>query len=162
VDDLGRDPGISRSALAERFTLLTGEPPMQYLNRLRLRYHLRAFLGGEARQLTEFHRVSIVNMTCSEGKRVATTVSAAKAKAQFAECMRKAEAGDPVVITRHGRAVVALVRADRLQQLERLGSAGPAAGLAGLAGGWRGSEELVRLLAGSRRTKARRVPRLGR
>ena len=40
--------------------------------------------------------------------------------------MRKAEAGDPVVITRHGKAVVALVRADRLQQLERLSSAGPA------------------------------------
>ena len=59
---------------------------------------------------------------------MATTVSAAKAKAEFAECMRKAEAGDPVVITRHGKAVVALVRADRLQQLERLRSAGPAAG----------------------------------
>jgi len=65
---------------------------------------------------------------------MATTVSAAKAKAEFAECMRKAEAGDPVVITRHGKAVVALVRADRLQQLERLRSVGPAAGLAGLLG----------------------------
>ena len=93
---------------------------------------------------------------------MATTVSAAKAKATFAECMRKAEAGDPVVITRHGKAVVALVRADRLQQLEGLRSGSPAAGMAGLAGGWRGSEELVRLLAGSRRSKARRVPRLGR
>ena len=93
---------------------------------------------------------------------MAITVSAAKAKAEFAECMRKAEAGDPVVITRHGKAVVALVRADRLQQLERLRSAGPAAGLVGLAGGWRGSQELVRLLARSRRSKARRVPRLGR
>ena len=93
---------------------------------------------------------------------MATTVSAAKAKAEFAACMRKAEAGDPVVITRHGKAVVALVRADRLEQLERLRAAGPAAGLAGLAGGWRGSEELVRILAGSRRSKARSVPRLGR
>jgi prevent-host-death family protein len=101
-------------------------------------------------------------MTYSEDPRLATTVSAAKAKAEFAECMRKAEAGDPVVITRHGKAVVALVRVDRLQQLERLRSAGPAAGLAGLVGGWRGSEELVRLVAGSRRSKARRVPRLGR
>ena len=101
-------------------------------------------------------------MTYWEGKRLAITVSAAKAKAEFAWCIRKAEAGDPVVITRHGKAVVALVRADRLQQLERLGSAGPAAGLAGLVGGWRGSEELVKLLAGSRRTKARRIPRLGR
>jgi prevent-host-death family protein len=90
---------------------------------------------------------------------VATTVSAARAKAEFAECIRRAEAGDPVVITRHGKAVVALVRADRLQQLERLGSAGPAAGLAGLVGGWRGSEEMVRLLADSRRTKTRRVRR---
>jgi prevent-host-death family protein len=93
---------------------------------------------------------------------MATTVSAARAKAEFAEWVRKAEAGDSVVITRHGKAVVALVRADRLQQLERLGSAGPAAGLAALAGGWRGSEELVRRVTGSRRTKTRRVPRLGR
>jgi hypothetical protein len=69
--------------------------------------------------------------------------------------MRKAEAVDPAVITRRGKAVVALVRADRLRQLERLRSASPAAGLANLAGGWRGSEELVRLLAGSRRSKAR-------
>jgi prevent-host-death family protein len=93
---------------------------------------------------------------------VATTVSAAKAKAELAECIRRAEAGDPVLITRHGKAVVALVSADRLQQLERLRSAGPAAGLAGVVGGWRGSEELVRHLAGSRRTRARRVPRPGR
>jgi prevent-host-death family protein len=90
------------------------------------------------------------------------TVSAARAKAEFAECMRKAEAGDPVVITRHGKAVVALVRADRLQELERLRSAGPAAGLASVVGGWRGSEELVGLLTGSRRSKTRRMPRLGR
>lgn len=93
---------------------------------------------------------------------MATTMSAAKAKAEFAECVRRAEAGDPVVITRHGKAVVALVRADRLQQLERLRSAGPASGLASVAGGWTGSDELVRRVAGSRRSKARRVPRPGR
>ena len=91
-----------------------------------------------------------------------TTVSAARAKAEFAECMRRAEAGDPVVITRHGKPVVALVRADHLHEMERLRSAGPAAGLAGLAGGWRGSRELVRLVTRSRRSKGRRVPRLGR
>ena len=93
---------------------------------------------------------------------MATTMSAARAKAEFAECVRRAEAGDPVVITRHGKAVVALVRADRLQQLERLRSAGPASGLASVAGGWTGSDELVRRVAGSRRSKARRVPRPGR
>lgn len=86
---------------------------------------------------------------------MAITVSAAKAKATFAECMRKAEAGDPVVITRRGKAVVALVHADRLRELKRLPSASPAAGLAHLAGGWRGSEELVRILAGSQRSKTR-------
>jgi prevent-host-death family protein len=92
----------------------------------------------------------------------ATHVSAAKAKAEFADCVRKAEAGEPIVITRHGKAVVALIRADRLPQLERLASASPASGLAGLAGGWRGSEELVRLVTGGRRSKARRGPKLGR
>jgi len=91
---------------------------------------------------------------------VAATVSAAKAKAEFADCVRRAESGEAILITRHGRAVVALVSAERLQQLERLHSAGPAAGLAGIAGGWRGSEELVRLVANSRRSKPRRAPRL--
>ena len=93
---------------------------------------------------------------------MATTVSAAKAKAEFADCMRRAESGHPVVITRHGKAVVALVRADQMEQLERLRAAGPAAGMVGLAKGWRGSLELVDLLARSRRSKPRRGPRPGR
>jgi len=86
-------------------------------------------------------------------------VSAARAKAEFAECVRRAEAGDTFVITRHGRPVAALVAAGRLQQLERLQAAGPEAGLAGLAGGWKGSVQLVEVLARSRRSKARVVPK---
>ena len=86
-----------------------------------------------------------------------TTVTAAEAKAEFAACLRKAEAGDSIVITRHGKPVVAMVRADRLEQLERLRSAGPDAGLAGLAGGWSGSDELAHLLEESRRSKTRPV-----
>jgi len=35
VDDLGREVGLSRSALADRFTRLIGEPPMRYLARWR-------------------------------------------------------------------------------------------------------------------------------
>jgi AraC-like DNA-binding protein len=31
VDDLGREVGLSRSALADRFTRLIGAPPMNYL-----------------------------------------------------------------------------------------------------------------------------------
>jgi AraC family transcriptional regulator, alkane utilization regulator len=44
VDDLGREVGLSRSALADRFTRLIGEPPMRYLARWRLQIaanHLR-------------------------------------------------------------------------------------------------------------------------
>ena len=36
VDDLAREVALSRSSLAERFTSLVGEPPMQYLTRWRL------------------------------------------------------------------------------------------------------------------------------
>jgi AraC family transcriptional regulator, alkane utilization regulator len=36
VDALGREVGLSRSALADRFTRLIGEPPMRYLARWRI------------------------------------------------------------------------------------------------------------------------------
>ena len=36
VDDLGREVGLSRSALADRFARLIGEPPMRYLARWRI------------------------------------------------------------------------------------------------------------------------------
>ena len=36
VDDLGREVVLSRSALADRFTRLIGEPPMRYLARWRI------------------------------------------------------------------------------------------------------------------------------
>ncbi len=90
---------------------------------------------------------------------VARTLSAARAKMEFADCVRRAEAGDAVVITRHGRPVAALVAAQRLEQLERLRAAGPEAGLAGLVGGWKGSGQLVKVLARSRRSRARALPK---
>ena len=89
------------------------------------------------------------------GEAVPKTVSAARAKAEFAEFVRKAESGEAVVITRHGKAVAALVPAHRFRQIERLSAAGPEAGLAGLAGGWAGSQELVDALAASRRSRPR-------
>jgi AraC-like DNA-binding protein len=46
VDGLGREAGLSRSALAERFALLIGEPPMQYLTRWRLALGARALEEG--------------------------------------------------------------------------------------------------------------------
>src|SRR4051812_20373691 len=48
VDDLAREAALSRSALAERFTALVGESPMQYLTRCRLALAAQALrLGGD-------------------------------------------------------------------------------------------------------------------
>lgn len=90
---------------------------------------------------------------------MASTLSVAEAKAHFSDCLRTAESGRSVVITRRGKPVAALVPAKRLKQIERYLAAGPEAGLAGLAGTF--SEEFVSLLSRSRRTRPRRVPNLG-
>jgi AraC-like DNA-binding protein len=45
VDELARAVGLSRSALAQRFTELLGQPPMQYLARWRLQIASRELLG---------------------------------------------------------------------------------------------------------------------
>jgi AraC family transcriptional regulator, alkane utilization regulator len=46
VDDLAEQVGLSRSALAERFSSLVGEPPMQYLTRWRLVLAAAALRAG--------------------------------------------------------------------------------------------------------------------
>ena len=46
VDRLAREAALSRSALAERFTQLVGESPMQYLTRWRLALAARALRSG--------------------------------------------------------------------------------------------------------------------
>jgi prevent-host-death family protein len=90
---------------------------------------------------------------------MARTVTAAQAKSQLAECIRKAERGEEVIITRHGKPVVVLVAAERVASIagERGRGGG---GLAALAGGWKGSDELVRTLAQRRRSRVRRPARL--
>ena len=67
-----------------------------------------------------------------------------------------------VLVTRHGKPVVALVPAADVAQLARLRAAGPEKGLASLAGGWEGSEELAELIrpAGYYQVKARRLRNL--
>jgi prevent-host-death family protein len=88
------------------------------------------------------------------------TVSLAEAKATLSEHIRDVENGKPILITRHGKAVAALVSPEDLAQVERLRAAGPAAGLASVAGGWEGSEDLVRILDSSSRMGRREVPDL--
>lgn len=85
--------------------------------------------------------------------------SVAEAKAHFADCLRSAERGEPVVITRHGKRVAAVIAAEDLDRLERLRAAGPEGGLASIAGGWKGSEDLVEEVRRTPRSRPRRLPR---
>ncbi len=84
---------------------------------------------------------------------MARKLSAAQAKSHLADCLRKAENGEPVIITRHGKAVAALVGMDRVA----LPRQKDARAVAGLAGGWKGSEDLVQALTKVRRTRPRRL-----
>lgn len=79
------------------------------------------------------------------------SLSLAQAKASLSAAIRNVETGEPVLITRHGKPVAALVRAEDLEVLQWLRAAGPAGGLASVAGGWEDSEELVRILETSPR-----------
>ncbi len=87
---------------------------------------------------------------------MAKQITIAEARDQLSAHVRSAEHGTPVVITRRGRPVAAIVAADDFERLERLRAAGPQAGLAGLAGGWEGTEELVDELDARRRGPTRR------
>ena len=86
------------------------------------------------------------------------SLSIVEAKTHLSDCIREVERGRAVLITRHGKAVAALVPADVFEHVERLRKAGPQGGLASLAGGWKGSEELVSLLKRSKRIKSRKHP----
>lgn len=87
---------------------------------------------------------------------MARSLSIVEAKTHLSGCIREVEKGKSVLITRHGKAVAALVPADVLEHVDRLKKAGPQGGLASLAGGWKGSEELVSLLKRTKRTKPRK------
>ena len=88
-------------------------------------------------------------------------VTIAEARDQLSAHVRSAEHGTPVVITRRGRPVAAIVAAEEFERLERLRAAGPQAGLAGLVGGWQGSEDLVGELDALHRSQPRPFPDLG-
>ena len=79
------------------------------------------------------------------------TLSVAQAKATFAACVRWAEDGEPIINSRHGKPVAALVQVSDVERLNQLRAAGPEGGLASLAGGWKGSEQLARLVRRGRR-----------
>lgn len=87
-------------------------------------------------------------------------MSVADAKAHFSDCVALAERGRPVVITRHGKSVAAIISIAELEHVQKITSAGPEEGLAGIAGGWKNSDELVDIVSRSRRTRGRALPSL--
>ena len=84
-------------------------------------------------------------------------IAVAEAKASFAECLRDAERGEAVVVTRHGKTVAAIVSLDDYNALSRIKAAGPQGGLASLAGGWKDSDDLVAAVRSTRRSRPRPV-----
>ena len=74
------------------------------------------------------------------------TLSAAAAKAHFADALRDAEAGETVVITRYGRPVAVLVHPALVEQLERLRAADTKGGLGSLVGRFDDGDEYVTAL----------------
>lgn len=81
-------------------------------------------------------------------------MSVAEAKARFSECVRDAEGGEQVIITRHGKPVALVVGGENVQLVQRVLAAGGVRGLAAVAGGWEGSDELADVIAAA--------PRMGR
>lgn len=91
------------------------------------------------------------------------TLSAASAKKNFAESLRRAEAGEVVEITRYGKPVAALVGLEELEQIRRFRAAGPEAGLAGLVGKFPDGDVFHRLVEEvvGKRSEPRPIPSLG-
>ena len=92
---------------------------------------------------------------------MAKQVTITQARDRLSAHVRSAEHGIPVLITRHGRIVAAIVAADDVERVGRLRAAAPQAGLVGLAGGWEGSDELVGGFAARRRSPPRWSPATG-
>ena len=86
-----------------------------------------------------------MNIMTIDGGYMREAVPIHEAKKELSHFIRQAEHGEPVVISRRGQPVVALVSTELLAQLERLRAASPEDGLAGLRP-WDDSEELVGLL----------------
>lgn len=90
------------------------------------------------------------------------SISVAEAKAHFSECVKAAEAGDAILITRRGKPIAAIVKAEDVAHLERLRAAGPPHGLARVAGKFDDAQDFVEevgRIAGARRGH-RRAPNL--
>jgi prevent-host-death family protein len=91
-----------------------------------------------------------------EASKMTRQVTLAQIEEDVAACLRSAEGGDTVLVTRNGKPVVAMISARDTETPDRRQPPAPGrTGLAALAGGWEGSDELVERIAESRRTPGR-------
>jgi AraC-like DNA-binding protein len=88
LEELARAAGVSRSALAERFTQFLGQPPMQYLAQWRMQLAARRLRDGTA---------SIASIASETGY---------ASEAAFSRAFKKLVGSPPATFRRQGRAVV--------------------------------------------------------
>src|SRR5262245_899102 len=106
----------------------------------------------------------MTNMTYTQEQPMSKAMTIAEAKAHFSECVKSAEGGETVLITRYGRPAAAVVPAKYLAELEMEGRKGPAQrGLAALIGRFPDGEELAAEVERTvrRRGAPRKSPKLG-
>lgn len=84
-------------------------------------------------------------------------IAVSEAKENLPRYLREVRADEPLLITRYGRPVAALVSLEFLARLEESGEEAPEKGLAGLAGRWDDGDELADDMA--RLTRRRTAPR---
>jgi prevent-host-death family protein len=85
----------------------------------------------------------MTNMSYIE-ETMSKAMTIAEAKSRFSDCVRSAESGEIVLITRYGRPAAAVVSAKYLAELERLRRKGPASqGLSALIGRFPDGEEFA-------------------
>jgi prevent-host-death family protein len=100
----------------------------------------------------------MTNMTYTRSTPMSKAMTIAEAKAHFSECVKSAEGGETVLITRYGRAAAAVVSAKYLAELEASMRKGPAQqGLAALVGRFPDGAELTSEV--DRIVRARGAPR---
>jgi len=78
-------------------------------------------------------------------------ISLTKLKTHFSAYIRNVETEAPIIITKYGKPIVALIHITDFALLNQHHQKNPPKGLASIAGGWNGSMELADILDHSKR-----------
>jgi AraC-like DNA-binding protein len=102
VDELGRNVGLSRSAMAQRFTDLVGQPPMQYLAHWRLQIAAQELMSERKSLAAVAEQVGYESEAAFNRafKKFVGVPPGAWRRSHDAQPVEPAPAGDPAAITR--------------------------------------------------------------